>query len=93
FLDAAEAQGARVIGASAMMYTTAKNAARLREELERRGQAGRIQLALGGAVFKLRPELVATFGGDGTAPSAVEAPALFERLWQCATAQRGEAAP
>ncbi len=93
FLDAAEAHGARVIGASAMMHTTAKNAAKLREELERRGQAGRIQLALGGAVFKLRPELVATFGGDGTAPSAVEAPALFERLWQCATAYRGEAAP
>ena len=93
FLDAAEAHGARVIGASAMMYTTAKNAAKLREELERRGQAGRIQLALGGAVFKLRPELLATFGGDGTAPSAVEAPALFERLWRCASAHRGEAAP
>jgi hypothetical protein len=37
---------------------------------------------VGGAVFKLRPELVADFGGDGTASSAVEASALFEGLWQ-----------
>jgi methanogenic corrinoid protein MtbC1 len=86
FMDRAEETGARVIGASAMMYTTAKNVAKLREEIDRRGQAGRIQLAVGGAVFKLRPELVTTFGGDGTASSAVEAPALFERLWKRALA-------
>ncbi|HEY3401666.1 MAG TPA: cobalamin-dependent protein [Geothrix sp.] len=93
FLDKAEETGAKVIGASAMMYTTAKNVARLREELDRRGMTGRIQLAVGGAVFKLRPELVETFGGDGTAPSAVEAPTLFERLWQCACGSAVEARP
>jgi len=90
FLDQAEATGARVIGASAMMYTTAKNVASLREGLERRGLAGRVQLAVGGAVFKLRPELVAAFGGDGTAASAVEASALFEDLWRRSVALHPE---
>lgn len=82
FVDQAEAIGARVIGASAMMHTTAKNVARIREEIDRRGLAGKVQLAVGGAVFKLRPELVAELGGDGTAASALDASALFERLWQ-----------
>lgn len=82
FVDMAESTGARVIGASAMMYTTAKNVVRLRSEIDHRGLHGKVQLAVGGAVFKLRPELVETFGADGTAFSAVEAPALFEQLWQ-----------
>ena len=82
FVDAAEESGARVIGASAMMYTTAKNVARIRGEIDRRGLTGRLQLAVGGAVFKLRPELVAEFGGDGTAASAVEASTLFQELWR-----------
>lgn len=82
FVDVAEACGAKVIGASAMMYTTAKNTVKIREELDRRGLTGKIQLAVGGAVFNLRPELVADFGADGTAVSAVEASALFEHLWQ-----------
>ena len=86
FLDAAEESGAKVIGASAMMHTTAKNVAKLREEIDRRGWKGRIQLAVGGAVFRLRPELVETLGADGTAPSALDAPALFDRLWQQACA-------
>ena len=55
---------------------------RIREEIDRRGLTGRIQLAVGGAVFQLRPELVAAFGGDGTAASAVEASALFQDLWE-----------
>ena len=96
FVDTAVATGARVIGASAMMFTTARNVAKIREELERRGQAGRVQLAVGGAVFKLRPELVAAFGADGTTPSAVGASALFEDLWQRATrlmAGQGEVRP
>lgn len=86
FLDAAEETGARVIGASAMMYTTARNVTRIRDEIERRGQTGKVQLAVGGAVFNLRPELVGEFGGDGTATSAVEAAALFDTLWQRAMA-------
>ena len=85
FLDAAEEAGARVIGASAMMYTTAKGVASIREEIDRRGLTGRIQLAVGGAVFKLRPELVKEFGADGTTSSAVGVSALFEELWQKAS--------
>ncbi|MFZ1376877.1 MAG: cobalamin-dependent protein [Geothrix sp.] len=82
FVDMAEETGARVVGASAMMYTTAKNVTRIRAEIDRRGLKGRLQLAVGGAVFKLRPELVAEFGGDGMAVSALDASALFQRLWQ-----------
>lgn len=82
FVDTAEASGAKVIGASAMMFTTAKNVAKIRQEIDRRGLTGKLQLAVGGAVFKLRPELVADFGGDGTAASAVEASTLFEALRQ-----------
>lgn len=95
FLDQAEETGAKVIGASAMMHTTAKNVAKLREEIDRRGLKGRVQLAVGGAVFRLRPELVETFGADGTAPSALDAPALFERLWQraCACGAAAEVQP
>ncbi len=82
FVDAAEEAGARVIGASAIMYTTAKNVVKVRKEIDQRGLTGRIQLAVGGAVFKLRPELVKDLGADGTTPSAVGASALFEELWQ-----------
>jgi methanogenic corrinoid protein MtbC1 len=82
FLDKVEEVGARVVGASAMMFSTAKNVVHIREEIDRRGLTGRVQLAVGGAVFKLRPELVGEFGGDGTAPTALHAPALFEKLWQ-----------
>lgn len=82
FVDMAEETGARVVGASAMMYTTAKNVARIRAEIDRRGLNGKVQLAVGGAVFKLRPELVVEFGADGTALSALDASALFQRLWQ-----------
>ena len=81
FVDAAVTHGARVIGASAMMFSTARNVTRLREEIERRGLGGRLQLAVGGAVFKLRPELVAELGGDGTAADALQSPALVEDLW------------
>ncbi|MDP2875707.1 MAG: cobalamin-dependent protein [Holophaga sp.] len=81
FVDAAVANGARVIGASAMMLSTARNVPQLRAEINNRGLEGRVQLAVGGAVFKLRPELVAEFGGDGTAGDALQAPALIEQLW------------
>lgn len=81
FIDAALEHGARVIGVSAMMLTTAENIRAVRAELDARGLSGRIRLAVGGAVFKLRPELVREVGGDGSAPSAIQAPALFDRLW------------
>jgi methanogenic corrinoid protein MtbC1 len=82
FVDKALETGARVIGASAMMLTTARNLRRLREEIDRRGLAGRIQLAVGGAVFLVRPGLVQEVGGDGTAASALGAVKLFDQLWE-----------
>jgi methylmalonyl-CoA mutase cobalamin-binding domain/chain len=81
FVEKALEVDARVIGASAMIYTTAVNIKKLRDEIDRRGLKGHVQLAVGCVVFKLRPELVAEVGGDGTTASAVNAPALFEELW------------
>jgi methylmalonyl-CoA mutase cobalamin-binding domain/chain len=80
FADAAVAERASVIGVSAMMLTNALNIKKLREELDRRGLSGRVGLAVGGAVFVMRPDLVAEVGGDGTVATAMEAPELFERL-------------
>jgi methanogenic corrinoid protein MtbC1 len=79
-VDEAERVGASVVGVSAMMLTNAKNIGKIREELIRRGLADSIKLAVGGAVFAMRPELVQEVGGDGSASTAMEAPALFERL-------------
>ncbi len=81
FVDEAVKNGVRVIGVSAMMLTTAENIKKVREEIDGRGLTGRIRLAVGGAVFKIRPELTAEVGGDGTCANAIDAPRLFERLW------------
>jgi methylmalonyl-CoA mutase cobalamin-binding domain/chain len=77
--------GARVIGVSAMIFTTAENIRKVRREINDRGFENRIKLAVGGAVFRLRPELAAQVGADGTAPNAFSALILFEELWQQAT--------
>lgn len=69
-----------VIGASAMMQTTALNIRKLRQLIDESGLADRIKLAVGGAVFNWRPELVAEVGGDGTAHNAVGCDELFLRL-------------
>ena len=82
FVDRAVETGARVIGVSAMMLTTARNIRKLRDEIDRRQLAGRLQLAVGGAVFLVCPGLAEEVGSDGTAPSALKAAGLCERLWQ-----------
>jgi len=82
FVDRALEVGAKVIGASAMTFSNAANIKHLRNEIDGRGLTGRIQLAVGGAVFLLRPELVEDVGGNGTAKNAIAAPDLFERLWK-----------
>lgn len=82
FVDEALKNGARVIGVSAMMFTTARNILKIREEIDRRGLRDHLKLAVGGAVFKIRPELVDEVGGDGTTASAVGAPDLITRLWR-----------
>lgn len=81
FVDKAVEIGARVIGVSAMMRTTALNIKQLRAELDSRGLSDRIKLAVGGAVFLVCPGFDQEVGGDGTTRTAIDAPALFERLW------------
>lgn len=90
FVDRALEVGARVIGVSAMIYTTARNICLLRQEIDRRGLTGRLQLAVGGAVFLARPSLVAEVGADGTAANALAASGLFAQLQERAEAIRNE---
>ncbi len=80
FIENAVKNNADIIAVSAMMFTTAKNIEKIRKELDRQSLSEKIKLAVGGAVFKLRPGLVADVGGDGTADNAIDAPALFESL-------------
>jgi len=80
FVDKALEVNAPVIAASAMMLRTALNIKRLRDEIDRRKLGGKIKLAVGGAVFCQRPELVDEVGGDGTAFNAIGVGELMERL-------------
>jgi methanogenic corrinoid protein MtbC1 len=89
-LNKAVEVNACVIGASAMMQTTALNIRKLRQLIDDRGLSGRIKLAVGGAVFNWRPDLVAEVGGDGTCHNAVGADELFLKLQ---AEVRGEVAP
>jgi methanogenic corrinoid protein MtbC1 len=81
FIEKAVEVDARVIGVSAMMLSTARNIRRLRDEIDCRGLKGRIQLAVGGAVFLVCPNLDVEVGGDDTARTAIEASKMFDRLW------------
>ncbi|OFX56908.1 MAG: hypothetical protein A2066_21285 [Bacteroidetes bacterium GWB2_41_8] len=81
-VDAAIQFQAPIIGVSAMMYTTAINIRKVREEIDRRNLQDKIKLAVGGAVFKVRPGLTAEVGGDGTTDNATQVSALFSELLQ-----------
>jgi methanogenic corrinoid protein MtbC1 len=80
FLNKALEVGAPIIGASAMMHTTALNICKLRDLIDQRGLASKIKLAVGGAVFNWRPELVEEVGGDGSATNAAAVNALFRSM-------------
>lgn len=80
FLEQALQHNAAIIGASAMMQTTALNIRRVRELIDSQGLQGKLRLAVGGAVFNWRPDLVKEVGGDGTAANAASVDALFTRL-------------
>ncbi len=82
FVDKAIETGARVIGVSAMLYSSALNIQKLRAQIDRKASKGGLQLAVGGAVFNARPGTVEEVGADGTAPNAMAAPALFDSLWR-----------
>jgi methanogenic corrinoid protein MtbC1 len=80
FINAALESGSCIIGASAMMYTTALNIKKLRYEIDKRNLQKSLKLAVGGAVFGWRPGLVQEVGGDGTAINAFGVDALFTNL-------------
>lgn len=80
FIEKAIENNADIIAVSAMMFTTAKNISKVRKEMDANSLSGKMKLAVGGAVFKLRPDLVKDVGGDGTAETAINAPDLFESL-------------
>lgn len=82
FVEEAIKANAHIIAISAMMFTTAKNIIKVREELIKQQPNTKIKIAVGGAIFKLRPELVSKFNADGTADNAIDAPALFDSLIQ-----------
>lgn len=79
-IDAAVTFNAPIVGVSAMMYTSALNIKKVRDEINSRQLQDKIKLAVGGAIFKVRPELVNEVGGEGTAASATQVPELFNRL-------------
>ena len=80
FVDHAIEHQAAFIAVSAMMFSTAMNIKNVRKEMDNRNITGKIKLVVGGAVFRLRPELVKEVEADGTAPNAILAPALFAGL-------------
>lgn len=82
FVDKAIEMDANIIAVSAMMYTTALNIKKLRDEINNRGYKDKIMLAAGGAVFNIRPELYLEVGADGYARNAIEAPVLMDELRQ-----------
>lgn len=76
FVDMAVEKEAKIIMVSAMMYTTAKNIQSVRDEIDKRGLRGKILLAVGGAIFNLRPDLWESVGADGMSKNALEASEL-----------------
>lgn len=82
FIDKALEAGARVIGVSAMLYSSALNIQKLRVEIDRRALTQCLKLAVGGAVFNSRIGTDQEVGADGTAPNAMVAPELFDSLWR-----------
>lgn len=80
FVDCAVKEDANLIMVSAMMYTTAKNIYKVRQEINGRGYEGKILLAVGGAIFNLRAGLWQEVGADGSSRNAVEASILARKL-------------
>ncbi len=90
FIEKALEVHACVIGVSAMMQTTALNIRKLRELIDKQGLNKKIKLAVGGAVFNWRPELVTEVGGDGTAANAARVHELFLDLQRLSRGGNGK---
>ncbi len=80
FVEKAMETNSPIIAVSAMMYSTAVNIANVREELIQRNLENQIKLAVGGAIFNLRADLMKEVGGDGTVKNALHVPKLFDTL-------------
>ncbi|CAK0763826.1 hypothetical protein CCP3SC15_3000004 [Gammaproteobacteria bacterium] len=85
FVDQAVAQGADVIGISAMMMHTAdgeEGCRRVRRILQERGLEKCIRVVVGGAPFRCDPELWQRVGADGWAPDGISAGKMITHLIQ-----------
>jgi trimethylamine corrinoid protein len=83
FVDEAVAQGAQVIGISAMMVHTARGeegCLKVRRLLQERGLEGRIKLVVGGAPYRFDPHLYQVVGADGWAPDGISAGRVITQL-------------
>lgn len=80
FVEKAIETNSPIIAVSAMMYSTAVNIASVREEIIHRNLENKIKLAVGGAIFNLRADLMKEVGGDGTVKNALYVPNLFDTL-------------
>jgi methanogenic corrinoid protein MtbC1 len=80
FVEKAIETKSSIIAVSAMMYSTAVNIISVREEIIKRNLGNKVKLAVGGAIFNLRPDLINEVGGDGTVKSALHVPKLFDSL-------------
>ena len=76
FVDKAIEEKASIIMVSAMLYTTAKNIKKVREEIDNRGLSEQIALIVGGAVFNIREELWKEVGADAVGINALDAGSL-----------------
>jgi len=80
FVEKAIETNSKIIAVSAMMYSTAINISEVREQIIRRNLEKEVKLAVGGAIFNLRTDLVNEVGGDGTVKSALHVPKLFDDM-------------
>ncbi len=79
-IAAAEQSGAKVIGVSSLILQTAKHIPRLKKMLLQRGRDD-IRVIVGGAPFRVDPELHERYGADGVARDPVEAIRLVNAIY------------
>lgn len=83
FIETAVREGARVIGVSSLLLSTAKYIPLLKEGLVKAGHR-EIKVIVGGAPFLVDPRLRDKFGADGVGRSPQDAVRLVKHLYACA---------